>query len=298
MSYSAFDLLQAAAYGSTEEILAILNSGIDVNARNPGSNETALMTASGGGKIDNVKLLLAHGAQVNAKNAEGGTPLLVAIERHNDEVVECLLANGANPNDKLLAPPGLNALCMAAQRGYLRILKALLDAGANTNARAGDGSTPLINAAFKGHSDAARTLLEYGADKNATASGMSAEDFAKHFGYHETATVIRNAQQGSRRGSSTAGSGCLVPIILLSAVILAFLGCGPREPSIAEIERGMVKSFRQESGNYTDYLDAKAKRIGNGRWAVRMTAERYGEQRTLNATAVMDKNGDIHYYTE
>ena len=40
------------------------------------------------------------------------------------------------------------------------------------------------------------------------------------------------------------------------------------------------------------------RKIGDGRWAVTMEAERYGERHTLNATAVMDKNGDIHYYTD
>ncbi len=105
--------------------------------------------------------------------------------------------------------------------------------------------------------------------------------------------------QSTNNTVSPNSSGCLVPIIaLLSLATLAFLGCGPKEPSLAEVERGMVDTFRHETGNYTDFLDAKAKRIGNGRWAVRMTGERYGERRTLNATAVMDKDGDIHYYTE
>ena len=111
----------------------------------------------------------------------------------------------------------------------------------------------------------------------------------------------RTGKQAQSTSQSTGpkSSGCLVPLIaLLSFMALAFAGCGPKEPSISEIERGMVNTFRQESGNYTDFLDANAKRIGNGRWAVRMTAERYGERRVLNATAVMDKNGDIHYYTD
>ena len=109
----------------------------------------------------------------------------------------------------------------------------------------------------------------------------------------------RAAQQSASQPASPKSSGCLVPFIaLLSLSALAFLGCGQKEPSIAEIERGMVNTFRRESGNYTDFLDAKAKRIGNGRWAVRMVGERNGVRRTLNATAIMDKNGDIHYYTD
>lgn len=86
--------------------------------------------------------------------------------------------------------------------------------------------------------------------------------------------------------------------LLLSIIVLSFVGCGQSEPSNAEIARGMKESFIRRTGAYSANLDAKARKIGNGRWAVQMTAERYGERRTLNATAVMDKNGDIHYYTD
>ena len=115
-------------------------------------------------------------ADINAKSVEGGTALLVAIEQHNEDVVDYLLAHGANANDKLSVEPGLTALCMAAQRGYLRILKALLDAGADTEKRAGDGSTALVNAAFKGHDDIACELIKAGADKRARSAGMTAEN--------------------------------------------------------------------------------------------------------------------------
>lgn len=86
--------------------------------------------------------------------------------------------------------------------------------------------------------------------------------------------------------------------IILVGLALALAGCGAREPSNKEIAQGMMRSFVRESGVQPANLKAKAKKIGNGRWAVIMEAERYGERRTLNATAVMDKNGDIHYYTD
>ena len=85
--------------------------------------------------------------------------------------------------------------------------------------------------------------------------------------------------------------------VLIVAAILSFIGCGG-EPSNAEIARGMKEIFMRETGAYSANLDAQARKIGKGRWVVRLTAERYGERRTLNATAVMDKNGDIHYYTD
>lgn len=87
-------------------------------------------------------------------------------------------------------------------------------------------------------------------------------------------------------------------IILLIGLVLALAGCGSSEPSEAEIARGMKENFIRRTGAFSTSLDASAKKIGNGRWSVKMTAERNGERRTLNATAVMDKNGDIHYYTD
>lgn len=86
--------------------------------------------------------------------------------------------------------------------------------------------------------------------------------------------------------------------IVLAVALLA--GCGAGKPSNKEIAQGMMRSFARETGvnPNTGQLKAKARKIGNGRWAVTMEAERYGDRRTLNATAVMDKNGDIHYYTE
>lgn len=222
MACSTFDFLNAAAYGTADEVRVMLDSGIDVNVRNEGSRETALMTAAGGGNIDTVKLLVERGADVGAKSFEGGTALLVAIEQRRDEVVEYLLSHGANPNDKLAIEPGLTALCMAAQRGYLRILKALLKAGADTEKRAGDGSTALANAAFKGHDDVARELIESGADKRAKSAGMTAEEFAERFGYSSTAAVIRETpQSGNKRqvGSPTS-TGCLIPLLICISAMM------------------------------------------------------------------------------
>ena len=86
--------------------------------------------------------------------------------------------------------------------------------------------------------------------------------------------------------------------VLIIGAMMVLVGCGQDEPSNAEIARGMKESFMRNSGAYSANLDATARKIGNRRWAVRLTAEQFGEWRTLNATAVMDKKGDIHYYTD
>ena len=88
--------------------------------------------------------------------------------------------------------------------------------------------------------------------------------------------------------------------IILIGLTLALAGCGANEPSEDEIARGMKETYVREMGaySYAGNLRATARKIGNGRWAVQLIGEKNGEQKTLNATAVMDKDGSIHYYTD
>ena len=88
--------------------------------------------------------------------------------------------------------------------------------------------------------------------------------------------------------------------IVLAGLVFALAGCGTSEPSNEEVARGMMEMWIRETGVSAKSvsLKAKAKKIGNGRWRVQMVGEKNGERRTLNATAVMDENGDIHYYTD
>ena len=92
--------------------------------------------------------------------------------------------------------------------------------------------------------------------------------------------------------------GIIVIRYILIGLCFSFFGCIRSEPSNAEIAQGMKTRFLCRTGAYSANIDAKAKKIGKGRWAVLLTAERNGEWRSINATAVMDKNGNIHYYTE
>lgn len=88
--------------------------------------------------------------------------------------------------------------------------------------------------------------------------------------------------------------------VVMATLVVSLAGCGVSEPSNKEIAHGMMEMFIRETGANPNsgQLKARAHKIGKGRWAVQMEAERYGERRTLNATAIMDKNGDIHYYTD
>jgi len=68
-----------------------------VNARNK-SKSTALHEAAGVGNLDITKLLLSHGAEVNAFDRWGDSPIHTASRFQKIDVVELLVKNGANVN--------------------------------------------------------------------------------------------------------------------------------------------------------------------------------------------------------
>ena len=77
----------------------------------------------------------------------------------------------------------------------------------------------------------------------------------------------------------------------------AIRGANIDDPSISEIEEGCRTAVNSETGIPKSCISARARKIGSGRWAVCYTLTRYdGERRSSNVTAVLDGNGDIHYY--
>ena len=76
--------------------------------------------------------MIAAGADVNAANDNGVTPLALACENKNDALVERLVTAGANPN--AATATGETVLMTAARVGSTAAVTALLDRGANPNA--------------------------------------------------------------------------------------------------------------------------------------------------------------------
>ena len=90
-------------------------------------------------------------------------------------------------------------------------------------------------------------------------------------------------------------------IVAMTIVAVTLTGCGSSEASNEKIVRGFMRAFVRETGitPRSGKMKAKACKMGKGRWAVQMKADCHdGEWRTLNATAVIDKNGVVHYYID
>src|SRR5262249_22950273 len=104
---------------------------------------------------------LDEGAGVNARDAEGNTPIVLASLYASPECVELLIEKGADVNAANKA--GSTALIRAATN--FEIARLLVAAKASVRVRTALGNTPLILAARRaGNSRTVTLLLEHGAD--------------------------------------------------------------------------------------------------------------------------------------
>jgi len=120
-------------------------------------------------------------------------PLLQrAVERGQEQQVRNLLKQNLDVNER--AEAGWTALLYAAAQGYPRIVRLLLDAGANPDMGNVHGITPLMYGARYKNVDVCKLLLEYGANPNLQdAYGMTALMVATLVGSADVAKMLLKA---------------------------------------------------------------------------------------------------------
>jgi ankyrin repeat protein len=143
------------------------------------TGDTAFLNCVRSGNVDTVKLMLEAKADANlGEKWRGQTPLMWAAAEKHSTVVKALVDHGADVNAK--SRGGFTALQFAAQQGDIESAKILLAAGANVNdADPEDGMTALLTAIGSNQTQVASLLVESGADVNvANKQGVSALHFA------------------------------------------------------------------------------------------------------------------------
>jgi hypothetical protein len=160
---------------------------------------TPLMLAVATNRVDAVRLLLDHGALVDARDEYGFTALTMAISKRNPELVRMLLEHGANPNapDDLNMPPLLWALMLR----QTECACALLEHGADPNASDSDGTPALYLAVLEEDPRASQVLLMHGAEPNASFGGCTSLQLAVV--QHDDSIAQALVQRGAR-GSASA----------------------------------------------------------------------------------------------
>ena len=158
MSYGSLHF--AARDGDIDLVTRLLRDGGNVHETDDWAGWTPLVWAAHGGHVNCIEALLAAGANVHGPSPFA-TPLIVAVMQEEHDAVVALLRAGADPNAGMLQP------LFCAMTG--ETTAALLDAGAEADARDRDGTTALM-AAVKFRSrrlrpvDVARALVNAGAD--------------------------------------------------------------------------------------------------------------------------------------
>ena len=136
-----------------------------------------------------IKKLIQHGAEINARDPGGATPLIWAADGGNAKIIRLLAGYGAEVNAR--DNQGAGALMWAAYRGNAAAIRSLIEAGADINARDAEGHTPLMAACFNAHAEAVRALLEAGCDaKTLDYGGAGALVYAVNSGGGEIERII------------------------------------------------------------------------------------------------------------
>jgi len=121
----------------------------------------SLHEAALAGDIAQVQLLISSGADVNAKDKTGYTPLFYAAQKGQKEVAELLIGAGANVNTK--DQYGNTPLHYAAVSGHYDMCEVLVSNGADVAAKNLTGGTALAMAKTQGHSQIVELLGKQGA---------------------------------------------------------------------------------------------------------------------------------------
>lgn len=160
---SAF--VHSAAQNDVERIRELAAAGIDVNGADSFYKRSALVVAAQCGAIETAELLLQLGANVNASDEHGSTPVFHAATSGNGNMLRLLISHGADLEaaNTNVGPP----LAWAIHGHRTECVLLLLDAGADPNRPDLDGETPLHHAVNTENVRVVDQLLQHGADVNA-----------------------------------------------------------------------------------------------------------------------------------
>nr|XP_055046832.1 ankyrin repeat and SOCS box protein 15b [Misgurnus anguillicaudatus] len=191
-------LHRASVQPDAEVLDAVLTASYEVTTEETTSDgETPLTLAVQAGHVENVKVLLQHGALPRNTNSKNETPLLLAVRRDSYQMVYALIMGGALVEQLCLKKwtatheaakvgcvdilmlllryggtvrgrdlHGVTPLGIAAEYGHPKILDILIQTGGDVSAQATNGDTVLYEAAGSGNLDCINLLLQYGANPN------------------------------------------------------------------------------------------------------------------------------------
>jgi hypothetical protein len=155
----------AVAADDVEAARGLIIRGANVNLKQKGDGTTPLFLAVEYGNIEMVEMLLRFRAKINSRDSAKQTPIMSLDEDASPELVRLLIRYGAKLN--IADNKGVTPLIRLAGTVSHEVLEVLVKSGADVNAAAKDGRTALMAAAEADDLESVRILLEAGAKVNA-----------------------------------------------------------------------------------------------------------------------------------
>jgi ankyrin repeat protein len=201
------DLHAAVVRGSLSEIERTVRDGADINARD-GFGRTPLMVAAYRRDIAVARALIELGANVNALEHRSYDVITIAAVQNDLEMLKLAIASGGNVR-AITSPYGGTALIAAAHLGHAEIVEALIAARAPVDHVNNLGWTALLEAIVLGdggprHQATVEVLVKGGADLNlGNRDGTTPLSLAKAKGYAGIVKILEQAGADAKAPAKT-----------------------------------------------------------------------------------------------
>lgn len=191
-------LLDAVRAGNVDEVRMTI-AVADLEARDS-EGRTALLLATRANEVEIARLLIAAGAEVNTKDGIKDTPFLYAGAEGRDDILKLILATG-RARLKDTNRYGGTALIPAADKGHPSTVRILIEAGVDIDHVNNLGWTALMEAVILGdggpvYQEIVGILIDAGAAQIADRDGVTPLEHARRLGFAEIAA--RMAAGGTR----------------------------------------------------------------------------------------------------
>jgi ankyrin repeat protein len=190
------NLFQAVRDDDLEAVRRCLREGANVDATdNAGS--TPIRSAIALNRVDIVGELVTNGGGASFQQGRS-SPLVYAIVQNKPEVIRALLKSLPNAEKIVneIDRNGLTPLMYAVERNYVAVVAELLRAGADVDKPNKEGYTPLMTAVTVGRADMVAVLLNAGADTDAVSpGGETALSMARRKNRQVIISLLSEAQQ-------------------------------------------------------------------------------------------------------
>jgi hypothetical protein len=277
-------IFYAAKSGQLEIARLLLDYGADVSTSASGGH-TPLMVAAGLGNVAMVQLLVEAGAGLDVQDEEGRTAVFHAAEADQPAAIEALDTLGADVKLRRRPTWGNSLdtpLMLASARGYTEVVERLLAAGADVDALNSQCASSLFWAAYGGHAATVEALLRGQPIRNFRSSTntvreKTADEAAAVAGFSALAERIRGA---ARTVQTSPVPECPVSSVEPGTLVdWYFVAVDPPHEEIQEIAPGAAFRVRlvyeqpPSPGSEAPVVQLESPSIGGRREAVGFPTE-------------------------